>query len=118
MLFIRNCSMMQNESTRNCLYCSRIIKGRSYKKFCDDSCRNSYHNQLHSEDQNLVRNINHALARNRRILQHLLPENVRLKVIAKDQLYQQGFRFEFHTQVHKNRKGNSYFFAMIMAIWK
>ena len=32
-----------------CLSCSKPVKGRTDKKFCDDYCRNSYHNRYPKE---------------------------------------------------------------------
>ena len=58
--------------TKLCLNCNKPVKGRTDKKFCDDYCRNNYNNQLKSNTINLVRNINNALGKNRRILENLL----------------------------------------------
>ena len=55
--------------TRACLTCETMLRGRIDKKFCDDYCRNSYNNQLKASKNNLVRNINNALGKNRRILE-------------------------------------------------
>jgi predicted nucleic acid-binding Zn ribbon protein len=57
---------------RNCPACGKPLNGRVDKRFCDDYCRNGYNNQLKSASNNLVRNINNALGKNRRILKSLL----------------------------------------------
>ncbi len=59
-------------TVKNCLACERPIKGRTDKKFCDDSCRNNYNNRLNSDATPLIRNINNILRKNRRILLDLL----------------------------------------------
>ena len=60
---------MTATETATCLNCEKTLKGRTDKKFCDDYCRNSYNNQLKASKNNLVRNINNALGKNRRILE-------------------------------------------------
>ena len=94
-----------------CLACKRVIKGRIDKKFCDDSCRNNYNNNLKSADVNLVRNINNALAKNRRILETCLSEGDEMAKTTKERLLQKGFQFKYITHTYSNKKGNVYFFC-------
>ena len=35
---------------KNCLECGTRIIGRADKKFCNDSCRNSYNNKFNKEN--------------------------------------------------------------------
>jgi len=57
-----------------CLYCGNGLRGRTDKKFCNDVCRNNYHNQLQKQPLH-VKEINQALMRNRQIILHLLENN-------------------------------------------
>ena len=98
-------------ATRKCLTCSKPLKGRTDKKFCDDYCRNDYNNQLKAGDNNLVRNINNALRKNRRILEALLPVNEEMAKANKDKLLQKEFQFKYVTHTYTNKKGNTYFFC-------
>jgi len=98
-------------ATRKCLTCSKPLKGRTDKKFCDDYCRNDYNNQLKAGDNNLVRNINNALRKNRRILEALLPVNEEMAKANKDKLLQKEFQFKYNTHTYTNKKGNTYFFC-------
>ncbi len=93
-----------------CLTCSKPIKGRTDKKFCDDYCRNNYNNQLKSNTINLVRNINNALGKNRRILENLIGDEDMIKS-TKDKLLEKGFQFKYITHTYTNKKGNVYFFC-------
>ncbi len=68
---------------RACLTCGTSIKGRTDKKFCDDYCRNSYHNKLNSDDNNYVRNVNNVLRRNRRILEEIIPDGAETAKASK-----------------------------------
>ena len=101
---------MQTE-TRTCLQCGRTIKGRSDKKFCDDSCRNNYNNVLKAHANNYMRNINNTLSRNRRILEEVLPANEEMGKTNKQKLSDAGFQFKYHTHTYTNKKGNVYYFC-------
>lgn len=96
---------------RSCLACSKTLRGRSDKKFCDDFCRNNYNNQLKSGDNNYVRSINNSLRRNRRILEELLPETEKMAKTTKEKLLQKGFQFKYLTHRYTNAKGNIYSFC-------
>ena len=96
--------------TRLCLSCAKPVKGRTDKKFCDDFCRNNYNNQLKSTSSNLMRNINNALNKNRRILDALLGTEEMQKT-TKERLLQKGFQFKYITHLYNNKKGNTYFFC-------
>jgi len=97
--------------SRQCQSCNKPIKGRSDKKFCDDYCRNNFNNQQRAEDNKLVRKINNALLRNRRILSNNLPESETVKRLKKETLAQQGFLFNFHTHQQNSTRGNLYRFC-------
>jgi hypothetical protein len=97
--------------SRLCLNCNKAVKGRTDKKFCDDFCRNNYNNQLKSNTINLVRNINNALGKNRRILENLFVAGEEMAKTNKDKLLQKGFQFKYITHTYTNKKGNIYFFC-------
>ncbi len=96
---------------RLCLSCNKPVKGRTDKKFCDDYCRNNYNNQLKSTSSNLVRNVNNALAKNRRILEGLFTQREEMARITKEKLLEKGFQFKYITHLYTNKKGNTYFFC-------
>ena len=99
-----------NEALK-CQACGDIIRGRSDKKFCNDYCRSSFNNKLKKGSHKTVRNINNALAKNRRILELLLPDGETSKKVTKEKLLQSGFQFKYLTQVYKTGNGNSYHFC-------
>lgn len=103
--------MATANQTVHCLTCEKPVKGRTDKKFCDDYCRNSYNNQLKSTTVNLVRNINNALGKNRRILEASFKIEEEMTKITKEKLLQQGFQFKYFTHTYTNKKGNVYFFC-------
>lgn len=93
-----------------CLACGKTLHGRADKKFCNDYCRNAYNNNLKSATTQIVRNINNALLKNRRILETILG-NEEMQKTKKDKLLQQGFQFKYGTHTYTNKKGNVYFFC-------
>lgn len=97
--------------TKHCIACSKQVRGRTDKKFCDDYCRNNYNNRLKAECNNLVRNINHALGKNRRILESLLNKEEKITKTTAGELLHNGFHFKYFTHQYTNKKGNTYFFC-------
>jgi hypothetical protein len=94
-----------------CLVCSRPLKGRTDKKFCDDYCRNSFNNRLKGESNNLMRNTNNALRKNRRILSELLKKKSQAGRVRRDKLTGLGFQFKYLTHTHTNGRGRVYHFC-------
>ncbi|WP_375583736.1 hypothetical protein [Cyclobacterium xiamenense] len=84
------------------------MAGRIDKKFCDDYCRNTYNNQMKSGSNNLIRNINNALKKNRNILAAILPDSEDTAKISREKLLEQGFIFKYRTHTYTNKKGNVY----------
>ena len=103
--------MIVNSEPRLCLSCTKPLKGRTDKKFCDDYCRNNYNNQLKAGSTNLVRNINNALSKNRRILENSFSNGEEMVKTTKDKLLQKGFQFKYITHSYTNKKGNTYYFC-------
>jgi hypothetical protein len=99
------------ETQRLCLSCGEPLKGRSDKKFCDDYCRNAYHNNLNSDENNFVRNVNNILRRNRRILEQLIPQGQETGNASKTKLLEKGFQFKYLTDILKTQKGKTYYFC-------
>lgn len=93
---------------KECLSCGKTIQGRVDKKFCDDYCRNTYNNQLKAFSNNLIRNINNALKKNRNILLGLLVDNGDTVKTTREKLLKMGFQFKYTTHTYTNKKGNVY----------
>ncbi len=97
---------------KSCKTCNKpLLRGRGDKKFCNDRCRIIYNNSLKANANNLIRNVNNALRKNRRILESLIPENEQTIKVSKDSLQLHGFQFKYHTHSHTNPKGNKYIFC-------
>jgi hypothetical protein len=99
-------------TAKNCLACERPIKGRTDKKFCDDSCRNNYNNRLYSYSIPVVRNINNILRKNRKILENLLSGlEKKVKVVERRKLAEKGFQFEYFTQYFTTKENDQYYYC-------
>ena len=96
---------METVNQQFCLNCNHKIHGRTDKKFCNDSCRNIYHNKNHQIQNNLVRNIKAILQRNRKLLSEALGDKSTCTV-HRAELVSKGFYFEFITHIHTNKKGS------------
>src|SRR5689334_20007507 len=92
---------------KHCITCNKPVRGRTDKKFCDDYCRNNYNNRLKAEKNNLVRNVNHALGKNRRILEGLFNNGEKIAKITANELLHYGFHFKYFTHQYVNRKGDT-----------
>src|SRR5690606_37248928 len=103
--------MTAETQPRFCLACGKAVKGRTDKKFCDDYCRNNYNNQLKSHTNNLVRNINNTLGKNRRILESCFIGEEEIAKTTQEKLLEKGFLFKYITHTYTNKKGNVYFFV-------
>ena len=96
---------------KNCLACEKQIRGRSDKKFCSDYCRNTFNNSLKSNSNNLVRNVNNALRKNRSILEELLPENELTVKVNREKLQSLGYQFRYFTHTYTTRTGKTYYYC-------
>ena len=96
---------------RKCLSCDKNVIGRADKKFCNDYCRNEYNNAQKADTTNLMRNINAALAKNRRIMQGLFAEGEEIHKVHFDKLQLKGFSLKYFTHTYTNKKGQVYFFC-------
>lgn len=92
-----------------CIECGEKIIGRSDKKFCNDSCRNTYNNNQNKDSSNLMRNVNNKLRKNYRILSEI---NIEGKTkIAKSKLDGLGFDFNYLTNIKVYKNGSEYKFV-------
>ena len=97
---------------RKCLFCAGRFRGRSDKKFCNDYCRNAYHNKrsrLHFN--HVVKVINDILKKNRTILEKLQISEYEVIEISKAQPLKKGFEFEFSTRRIESPNGRTYHFC-------
>jgi predicted nucleic acid-binding Zn ribbon protein len=99
---------MEDEK-RKCLYCGEPIIGRVDKKFCCDSCRNSYNYEKTHKQINVVRKINGILARNHNILLELNPTGKGFA--SRQQLTEKGFDFKYFTSIYTTKAGAVYHFV-------
>jgi predicted nucleic acid-binding Zn ribbon protein len=95
---------------KKCLECGDPIKGRIDKKFCSDQCRNTFNNRQNSDEVNYVRNINHILRKNRKILESLNPKGI--AKVSKQQMVNKGFVFDYFTHIYTTKTDkNTYIYC-------
>ncbi len=94
---------------KRCLECGIEFFGRADKKFCTDSCRNSYNNRLNSKATSYVKEVNKTLKHNYSILKRL-NGNGKTR-IHRDKLLKEGFDFEFFTNTYITKDEREYHFC-------
>jgi hypothetical protein len=109
---------MESTTTKNCRACGHLIRGRSDKKFCNDYCRNGFNNQLKAPTENNIRNINHQLLKNRRILEAMLPLEEKMVIVGLLELTGKGFNEAYHTQTKTTATGNTQYFCYDLGFFK
>ncbi len=96
---------------RACAHCGGVLSGRVDKKFCSDQCRATASNSKKLEDagEQLMRNINAALRKNRLLLRQASPEGK--TTVRRQVLELAGFDFRYITHLYRTQKGNTYHFC-------
>jgi len=92
-----------------CKNCGRSIDlsvGRRDRQFCNETCKNRYHNKQAFEDDKEAKRINKILKKNRDILKKLA-ERKDSGEIPKDKLLKAGFDFNYYTH-HKQTAHYNY----------
>ena len=102
-------SILKQIPKKHCEYCDEEIKGRSDKRFCNDDCRNNYHNFKNSLNDAYLRKVNRVLRQNRRILQEINPEGKGYSTRVR--LEDKGFNFNYFTSMRPARDGGYYFYC-------
>ena len=101
---------MEPTNQQFCLHCNHNIRGRTDKKFCNDNCRNAYHNKNNHTENILIRHIKAILVRNRKILSETIGDKS-VCTVNRSLLISKGFQFEFMTQMHSNKQGSFTYFC-------
>ncbi len=92
-----------------CLECGTELIGRVDKKFCNDLCRNVYHNKQNKDANEFVRKVNTILRKNRRVLEKLNPGEK--SKTTKEELLLNGFNFYYYTNIYTTKQGKTYYFV-------
>lgn len=102
-----------------CLHCQKPIlhKRRRDKRFCNDECKDDYHNALKYAEHQELKNIQAKLRHNRGILKKLLGDQPD-RIVNRDTLLKMGFEFDYHTHhVISKFKGHEYIFCFNYGYW-
>src|SRR5690606_26101227 len=110
LVFQKFTRMEMLSSKKICNNCSSPIRGRTDKKFCDENCRNNFNNRLNAERNNLIRNINNTLGRNRRILAEFTGDDGKAVDVPVQKLLNRGYHLSFCTHKAKCKKGREFIF--------
>ena len=101
---------MNSEKVKACLSCSKILQGRSDKKYCDSYCKSSYHYKKSLEETPRFYNkVDNQLKQNRRILK--IFNRAGKATVRSKLLLDKGFDPNFFTHFWKNNKQDVYLFV-------
>jgi hypothetical protein len=87
------------------------------KRFCNDECRDDYHNAIKFANSQEIKQVQAILRRNRNILKTLLGNKPEV-IVSREILLKKGFEFDYHTHhVISKTKGNEYIFTFNYGYW-
>ena len=101
-----------NPEEKHCENCGKVLFGRTDKRFCNDTCRNTFNREKHlrekiKENENLPEIIR-IIKRNYQILQSKrhgpLEEGLQLYMPVKE-LINDGFNFKYFTSIYEDEDG-------------
>lgn len=92
-----------------CLECGTRLMGRIDKKFCNDQCRNNFHNKEKRFGSEHMRRVNAILRKNRKILMEFNPTG-KSKVKGRE-LSDKGFNFKYFTNIYTTKEKRKYYFV-------
>lgn len=78
---------------RQCVICNRQLHGRSDKRFCDITCKNTYHREIRKSVKALQAETMKMLTKNFIILSGLMGEENNACIVDKLVLQKAGFHF-------------------------
>ena len=91
---------------KSCLHCEKPLFGRLDKKFCDAGCRNAYNNTVKRPREQYIREINHIIRRNRRILKLLCPQGK--AEVRKEVLDHMNYDYRYFSGIFRTNLGTYY----------
>jgi hypothetical protein len=97
---------LTEEQTDHCLQCGKWLdplKGRKNRKYCDDTCRSRFHNDMRKNVDEQIVWVNAILAKNFNILKEIYEAARKNKEPASKSItdmYKLGFNFDYYTQVN------------------
>lgn len=99
----KNYLIMKRSNHRFCLNCGLPVYGRADKKYCDDHCRNDFHNNKAVHNARLTRLTHRKLRRNYEILSGVIQAGV--SEVPKDELLVYGFQINSVTESELREDG-------------
>ena len=93
---------------QNCILCSKPIVGRTDKKYCSLSCKNTFNYDQRSHTKTATQAIDSILHKNREILDVIMGPKRKKMQISKTELTQMGFQSDYLTGFYTNSRGKLY----------
>jgi len=95
---------------KECLYCGKLLKGRTDKKYCDLHCKSAYQYQKEKQrPERFYNQVDNQLRLNRKLLKE--HNKAGKSIIRTKFLLDLGFDPNFFTHYWKNQNGEVYLFV-------
>jgi hypothetical protein len=95
---------------KECEYCGEELKGRVDQRFCNPSCKSSFHyEKSKNKEASFFQKVDRQLKLNRRILKNY--NKAGKATVRSETLLEVGFDPKFFTHYWKNKKGDVYLFC-------
>lgn len=114
----KSAEISTTETGGKCLFCNTALQGRSDKKFCDDNCRNCYHNKNKSKSGSSIRKINIILKRNYEILEKLFTDNSQIPIADAAKFGALNFDFAYTTHSVTDKEGRTVYYCYDYGYYK
>jgi hypothetical protein len=96
--------------SQSCQQCQTPIKGRSDKKFCSTTCKNTFNNAQKIATLEITAEIDGYLHQNRTILSQLMGASKK-EIFDRLVLVRAGFHFDYMTNIYINKENKMYRFV-------
>ena len=107
-LFIIKYKAMQKPT---CILCGKQIVGRTDKKYCSITCKNTFNYKRRSKTKSATQAIDTILHKNREILNVIMGTKRKQMQVVKTELIQMGFQSEYITGFYTNSRGKLYHYV-------
>lgn len=104
-------TMLELQTGTMCVQCGKRLTGNDNKRFCNEYCKNSFHNGIRKKESREIGEIITILKTNRRIIADLL-DGLEIRKVSAQKLLDKKFVFRYHTHRRVNKgDGKEYIFC-------
>lgn len=107
--------MINSDLSSNCVVCGELIKGRSDKKYCSETCKSIFHYEKKQAQEKHFLAFQKQLRTNRKVLKKF--NHTGMTSLRRAVLHAQGFNPAYYTHTWQNKRGQTYYFTYDFGIF-